>query len=77
MVPEIQKARLTSVLLQLKVLSVEDPLGFDFMDKPPMGSLLRFILGPWEKRKAVHMAQHISILSMMSQSLFCASMGGL
>lgn len=39
--PEIQKVRLTAVVLQLKALGVEDPLGFDFMDQPPMSSLLR------------------------------------
>lgn len=40
-VPEIQQVRLTSVVLQLKALGVEDPLSFDFMDKPPISSLLR------------------------------------
>ena len=40
-VPEIQQVRLTSVVLQLKALGVGDPLTFDFMDKPPIGSLLR------------------------------------
>ena len=39
--PEIQQVRLTSVVLQLKALGVEDPLSFDFMDKPPISSLLR------------------------------------
>lgn len=40
-VPEIQQVRLTAVVLQLKALGVSDPLTFDFMDKPPLGSLLR------------------------------------
>ena len=43
-VPEIQQVRLTSVVLQLKALGVEDPLSFDFMDKPPISSLLRYCL---------------------------------
>ena len=34
-VPEIQRCSLTTVVLQLLALGVEDPLNFDFMDKPP------------------------------------------
>lgn len=39
--PEIQRVRLTSVVLQLKALGVPDPLRFDFMDRPPKAALLR------------------------------------
>lgn len=39
--PEIRRANLASVVLQLKALGISDPLKFDFMDPPPKGSLLR------------------------------------
>ena len=39
--PEIQRANLASVVLQLKSMGIEDPLRFDFMDPPPKGSLVR------------------------------------
>ncbi|XP_046640656.1 ATP-dependent RNA helicase DHX33-like [Daphnia pulicaria] len=34
-IPEIQRCSLTTVVLQLLALGVQDPLNFDFMDKPP------------------------------------------
>lgn len=39
--PEIQKANLSSVVLQLKSMNIQDPLKFDFMDPPPKASLIR------------------------------------
>jgi ATP-dependent RNA helicase DHX8/PRP22 len=39
--PEIQRANLSSVVLQLKSMDIQDPLTFDFMDPPPKASLLR------------------------------------
>lgn len=39
--PEIQKANLSSVVLQLKSMNIQDPLSFDFMDPPPKASLIR------------------------------------
>ena len=39
--PEIQRANLASVVLQLKALGVEDPLSFDFMAPPPAAAMLR------------------------------------
>lgn len=33
-VPEIRRCNLSSVVLQLKALGIEDVLGFDFLDKP-------------------------------------------
>ena len=39
--PEIQRTNLTSVVLQLKAMGIEDVLGFDFMDPPPTAALLR------------------------------------
>eukprot|EP00892_Ulva_mutabilis_P000226 jgi/Ulvmu1/10203/UM060_0003.1 len=38
-VPEIQRSNLSSVVLQLKALGVEDVLTFDFMDPPPRSAL--------------------------------------
>ena len=34
-VPEIQRCSLSSVVLQLLALGIQDPANFDFMDKPP------------------------------------------
>ncbi|KAL4517246.1 hypothetical protein Ndes2437B_g06850 [Nannochloris sp. 'desiccata'] len=39
--PEIKRANLTTVVLQLKALGIPDPLSFDFMDPPPKLALLR------------------------------------
>ncbi len=39
--PEIQRANLASVVLQLKSMNIKDPLTFDFMDPPPKASLIR------------------------------------
>ncbi len=39
--PEIQRADLASVVLQLKSMNIKDPLTFDFMDPPPKASLIR------------------------------------
>lgn len=32
--PEIKRCDLSSIILQLKVLGVDDVIGFDFIDKP-------------------------------------------
>ncbi|ESN96360.1 hypothetical protein HELRODRAFT_189215 [Helobdella robusta] len=39
-VPEIQRTNLASTVLSLKALGVNDLLGFDFMDAPPMQTLI-------------------------------------
>eukprot|EP00889_Picochlorum_renovo_P008565 jgi/Picre1/35595/NNA_003056.t1 len=39
--PEIKRANLSSVVLQLKSMGIEDPLSFDFMDPPPKAALVR------------------------------------
>jgi ATP-dependent RNA helicase DHX8/PRP22 len=39
--PEIKRANLATVVLQLKALGIADPLSFDFMDSPPKLALLR------------------------------------
>ena len=39
--PEIRRANLASIVLQLKSMGIENPLTFDFMDPPPKTSLLR------------------------------------
>ena len=38
--PEIQRANLGSVVLQMKAMGINDLLGFDFMDSPPVPSLI-------------------------------------
>ncbi|CAL5223385.1 g5893 [Coccomyxa viridis] len=40
-VPEIQRVSLTSLMLQLKQLNVQQPQNFDFMDKPSTSAMLR------------------------------------
>lgn len=39
-VPEIQRANLGNVVLQLKAMGINDLLGFDFMDPPPVATLI-------------------------------------
>ncbi|DBA69678.1 hypothetical protein WJX79_010671 [Trebouxia sp. C0005] len=39
--PEIQRVNLATVALQLKALGFDDLVGFDFMDRPPTGAMLR------------------------------------
>lgn len=39
-VPEIQRANLGSVVLQLKAMGINDLMGFDFMDPPPQQALV-------------------------------------
>jgi ATP-dependent RNA helicase DHX8/PRP22 len=39
-VPEIQRTNLGNVVLQLKAMGINDLLGFDFMDPPPIQSMI-------------------------------------
>jgi ATP-dependent RNA helicase DHX8/PRP22 len=39
-VPEIQRTNLSNVVLQLKAMGINDLLGFDFMDPPPVQTLV-------------------------------------
>ena len=39
-VPEIQRTNLGNVVLQLKAMGINDLLGFDFMDPPPVQTLV-------------------------------------
>ncbi|TDH68582.1 hypothetical protein CCR75_000973 [Bremia lactucae] len=39
-VPEIQRANLGAVVLQLKAMGINDLMGFDFMDPPPQDALV-------------------------------------
>ena len=41
--PEIARVNLAGVVLQLKAMGVDDVLGFDFMDPPPRGALVRAV----------------------------------
>ena len=40
-VPEIQRTNLTSTILSLKAMGINDLLAFDFMDPPPMEVSIR------------------------------------
>ncbi|KAJ1643873.1 DEAH-box ATP-dependent RNA helicase prp22 [Coemansia erecta] len=39
-VPEIQRVNLSSMVLQLKAMGINDLIGFDFMDPPPVQTLI-------------------------------------
>jgi ATP-dependent RNA helicase DHX8/PRP22 len=39
-VPEIQRTNLANVVLQLKAMGINDLLGFDFMDPPPVATMV-------------------------------------
>lgn len=39
-IPEIQRTNLSNVVLQLKAMGINDLLGFDFMDPPPVQTLI-------------------------------------
>ncbi|KAJ2156685.1 DEAH-box ATP-dependent RNA helicase prp22 [Coemansia sp. RSA 552] len=39
-VPEVQRMNLSSIVLQLKAMGINDLLGFDFMDPPPVPALI-------------------------------------
>ncbi|KAJ1771785.1 DEAH-box ATP-dependent RNA helicase prp22 [Coemansia sp. RSA 1843] len=39
-VPEIQRVNLSSMVLQLKAMGINDLIGFDFMDPPPVSTLV-------------------------------------
>jgi ATP-dependent RNA helicase DHX8/PRP22 len=46
-VPEIQRTNLSNVVLLLKAMGVNDMLAFDFMDSPPVQTLINAMEGLW------------------------------
>ncbi|GMI34637.1 hypothetical protein TrCOL_g13015 [Triparma columacea] len=44
-VPEIQRTNLGNVVLQLKAMGINDLLGFDFMDPPPVATMIQAMEG--------------------------------
>ncbi|KAJ6578837.1 P-loop containing nucleoside triphosphate hydrolase protein [Mycena vulgaris] len=81
-VPEIQRTNLALTVLNLKCLGIDDPVGFDFMDPPPVETLLtklgrrmaEFPVDP-ELSKAILTSEQYScteevltIVSMLSES---------
>ena len=46
-VPEIQRTNLSTVVLLLKTLGVDDLLAFDFMDPPPQDNILNSMYQLW------------------------------
>eukprot|EP00929_Paragymnodinium_shiwhaense_P002801 TRINITY_DN103095_c0_g1_i1.p1 TRINITY_DN103095_c0_g1~~TRINITY_DN103095_c0_g1_i1.p1 ORF type:complete len:1156 (-),score=318.59 TRINITY_DN103095_c0_g1_i1:110-3577(-) len=46
-VPEIQRTNLSNVVILLKAMGVNDMLGFDFMDPPPVQTLINAMEGLW------------------------------
>ena len=39
-IPEIQRTNLANVVLVIKAMGINDILGFDFMDPPPVQTLI-------------------------------------
>jgi ATP-dependent RNA helicase DHX8/PRP22 len=39
-VPEIQRANLSNTVLELKAMGINDLINFDFMDAPPVQTLI-------------------------------------
>lgn len=39
-VPEIQRANLSNTVLELKAMGINDLINFDFMDAPPIQTLI-------------------------------------
>jgi ATP-dependent RNA helicase DHX8/PRP22 len=46
-VPEIQRSNLANVVLMLKAMGIDDVLGFDFMDKPQVQTLVDALEALW------------------------------
>jgi len=46
-VPEIQRTNLANVVILLKAMGVNDMLGFDFMDPPPIETLINALESLW------------------------------
>lgn len=44
-IPEIQRANLAAVVLQLKAMGINDLLGFEFMDPPPVATMINAMEG--------------------------------
>ena len=44
-IPEIQRTNLGNVVLQLKAMGINDLLGFDFMDPPPVATMVQAMEG--------------------------------
>ncbi|KAF4697126.1 hypothetical protein FOZ60_011798 [Perkinsus olseni] len=47
-VPEIQRSNLSNVVLTLKAMGINDLLGFDFMDAPPVQTLINSLEALWQ-----------------------------
>lgn len=39
-IPEIQRANLSNIVLELKAMGINDLINFDFMDPPPVQTLI-------------------------------------
>jgi len=80
--PEIQRADMVTVALQLKVLGIDDLISFDFMDKPPIPIIIDslrqlFVLGALDEEGnltplGVKMAQ-FPLLPQLSKTLIKSS----
>lgn len=46
-VPEIQRSNLANIVLMLKAMGIDDVVSFDFMDKPPLQTLLDALETLW------------------------------
>jgi ATP-dependent RNA helicase DHX8/PRP22 len=46
-VPEIQRSNLANIVLMLKAMGIDDVISFDFMDKPPLQTLIDALETLW------------------------------
>ena len=46
-VPELQRSNLSNVVLMLKAMGIDDVVGFDFMDKPPVLTIVNSLETLW------------------------------
>ena len=64
-IPEIQRTNLGNVVLQLKAMGINDLLGFDFMDPPPVATLV----GAMESLHALGSLDDEGLLSRLGRKM--------
>jgi ATP-dependent RNA helicase DHX8/PRP22 len=64
-IPEIQRSNLGNVVLQLKAMGINDLLGFDFMDPPPVATMI----GALESLHALGALDEEGLLSRLGRKM--------
>jgi len=68
-VPEIQRTNLASTVLSLKAMGINDLLSFDFMDAPPMQTLISAM----EQLHGLSALDDEGLLTRLGRRVFAAS----